>query len=147
MNKSVILLLLGIIIFLFSDFALPQNDTSVSAKRKKFREAIRQKLIEDAGFSDENADKYIKIAVEYRKTNRELNELKNDLTEDIESDPDAADVEQKINKLIDTESKIAENRSFYWSSLKEFLSPLQIAKTISLSSKLKALLKQSQKPD
>lgn len=147
MKKSYILLFLGIMLFLLSDSAFSQNDTSVSAKRKKFREAIRQKLVEDAGFSEENADKFIKITVDYRKKNRELNTLKDELQEDIVSNPDSPDIEQKITKLIETESAIFENKSLFWSSLKEFLSPSQIAKTISLSSKLKALLKSPPKPD
>ena len=147
MKKSYILLFLGIMLFLLSDSAFSQNDTSVSAKRKKFREAIRQKLVEDAGFSEENADKFIKINADFRKKNRELNTLKDELQEDIVSNPDSPDIEQKITKLIETESAIFENKSLFWSSLKEFLSPSQIAKTISLSSKLKALLKESQTPD
>ena len=147
MKKSYILLFLGIMLFLLSDSAFSQNDTSVSAKRKKFREAIRQKLVEDAGFSEENAEKFIKITVHYRKKNRELNTLKDELQEDIVSNPDSPDIEQKITKLIETESAIFENKSLFWSSLKEFLSPSQIAKTISLSSKLKALLKSPPKPD
>ena len=147
MKKSYILLFLGIMLFLLSDSAFSQNDTSVSAKRKKFREAIRQKLVEDAGFSEENADKFIKINADFRKKNRELNTLKDELQADIVSNPDSPDIEQKITKLIETESAIFENKSLFWSSLKEFLSPSQIAKTISLSSKLKALLKSPPKPD
>lgn len=147
MKKSYILLFLGIMLFLLSDFAVPQNDTSVSAKRKKFREAIRQKLVDDAGFSEENADKFIKINADFRKKNRELNTLKDELQADIVSNPDSPDIEQKITKLIETESAIFQNKSLFWSSLKDFLSPSQIAKTISLSSKLKALLKSPPKPD
>lgn len=143
--KYSVLLFTAVFIFVFNSVSFSQKDTAENTKGQKYREAVRMKLIEEAGFSDEQADKFLTVSVEFRKEYKELTKLKNELIGELETEQESVNIESKLNKLLDTEKKICENRTNYWLSLKEFLSPVQISKTIVLHKKLKNLIKDKRK--
>lgn len=142
--KYLILLFTAVFIFVFGDVSFSQKDT-VKNKVTKYREAVRMKLIEEAGFSEEQADKFLIVSAGFRKEYKELTKLKNELIGELETEQESVNIESKLIKLLDTEKKICESRTNYWLSLKEFLSPVQISKTIVLQKKLKSILKDKRK--
>lgn len=142
--KYLILLFTAVFIFAFGDVAFSQKDT-LKNKGTKYREAVRMKLIEEAGFSEEQVDKFLIASAGFRKEYKELTKLKNELIGELETEQESVNIESKLIKLLDTEKKICESRANYWLSLKEFLSPVQISKTIVLQKKLKSILKDKRK--
>ena len=141
MKSKYIFLLTVIFFFVLSNVSFSQKDTSDN-KKGKYKETVRIKLIEEAGFSESQADKLLSISSEFRKERKELNKLKDDLLSELETEQESANIESILNKLLDTEKKICETRINYLLSLKEFLSPLQISKALVLQKKIKNILKE-----
>ena len=145
MKSKYIFLLSVIFLFLLSNVSFSQKDTS-NNKKGKYKETVKIKLIEEAGFSESQADKFVSISSEYRKERKELNKLKDDLLSDIETEQESTAIESILNILIDTEKKICEATTNYWLSLKEFLSPVQISKALVIKKKIKNILKEQKNP-
>lgn len=93
-------------------------------------QVMKQKLMENLNLDESTADKYIALHKENNKQLKGLMKEKRELMRSINSNPDAADIESKLNSFLDLDSKIVELRKNHISELKAFLTPQQIAKSM-----------------
>jgi len=139
MKKKTIYLLIVVFALVTSNFASSQIDTNKTKRNKKLKEAVIKKLVEDAEFTKEEAEKYLELTFENRKEIRKLTEDRNNLFGEIENNTGAADIGTKLDDLIELEKKIANIKITYFDSLKAFLTPEKIAKSLILQKKLRKL--------
>lgn len=134
-----------LILILFTGICNAQNGNN----RKKFRNEIdsvmKQKLVTGVQISETDADKLMNAFKENNKSVKSLVKERKVVMESIELDPSAADVETKLDKLSDIDTQLIELRQNFYKSLKTFLTPQQIAKTIVLKKNFNKELKQQLK--
>ncbi len=119
-----------------------QQDTSDT--RQILKKAIKKKFIENLGLDKESADKFFRLYNETRKDLNELTKKQKEIIEYINTNYDSPDISAKIDEMIENENKIFETRKNFIISLREFLTPQQIAKSIVMQQKMRKLL--SDKP-
>lgn len=121
-----------LILFLFSaGLSFAQRD----GKKKNSDElnrVLKQKVMEKLSFDEPTADKLISAYKENNKQMRIINKERKDIMESIELDPGSADIETKLDKMVENETKMAELRKSFFTELKTFLTPQQIAQTLIL---------------
>lgn len=115
-----------------------QQDTSDS--RQILKKAIKKKFIENLGLDKESADKFFRLYNESRKELNELTKKQKEIIEYINTNFDSPDISVKIDEMIENENKIFETRKNFINSLREFLTPQQIAKSIVMQIKMRKLL-------
>lgn len=91
---------------------------------------MKQKLMENLNLDETTADKYIALHKENNKQLRDLMKEKRELMKAINDNPDAADIETKLNSFLELDSKIIDLRKNHINELKAFLTPQQIAKSM-----------------
>lgn len=138
MNKySLFLIAFFILGFTFGN-AFTQQDTTDN--RQILKKAIKKKFIENLGLDKETGDKFFRLYNESRKELNELNKKQKEILEYINTNYDAEDISSKIDEMMENENKIFETRKNFINSLKEFLTPQQIAKSIVMQQKMRKLL-------
>lgn len=120
-----------------------QQDTS--NKIYKFRQTYKKKLIEQVGLSEQVAEKYLDIQIEFRSKIRDIAKERKELMEYIENNPESPDIGKKLDKLFSLEDEAYKNRKNYIASIKEILTPEQIAKTMILQKETRKLIKEKSK--
>lgn len=139
-SKFILIILISIFIF---NFSFAQKDTT--DKITKFRIAYKKKLIEQVGLTEQTAEKYLDLQTEYRNKIRDIATKRKELKEYIENNPEATDISKKLDELFSLEDEAYKNRKAYINSLKEILTPEQIAKTMKLQKETKKLFKEKNK--
>ncbi len=100
--------------------------------RKDFREKLMkvrmEKLMENMKLDEPTAKKLLDIVGQTVDEIRGYNKQKRETYQYIEQNPDASDIDSKINELLDLDVQIANAKKDQYTKLKEFLTPGQIAK-------------------
>jgi Spy/CpxP family protein refolding chaperone len=100
--------------------------------RKEFREKLLKvrmdKLMEKMDLDEPTAKKLLDIVGETMDEIQGYNRQKRETYHYIEQNPDASDIDSKINELLDLDVQIANAKKDQYTKLKEFLTPGQIAK-------------------
>ena len=91
---------------------------------------MKQKLIKNLNFDEATADKFVTVQNENNKHLRNIMKEKRQLMKSINDNPDAADIESKLNSILELDTKILDLRKNHMSELKAFLTPQQIAKSM-----------------
>jgi hypothetical protein len=122
------LLLFFIIALFFSADSYAQDD------RDKFRQEIdkirKEKFIERTKVDDATADRYFQVTNTFMETMKSLNQQQRRLMKSIEDNPDASDIDSKLNQFIENEDKIGNVKKEYYENLKTFLTSKQVAQSI-----------------
>lgn len=130
---SYILIVTAVLLMTNVSFAQKENE------RKNFSDEIgnvmKQKLMDNAKFDEATADKFINLLRENNKQLRVYNKEKLELMQSINLDPEAPDMESKLEKIIELDTKILDLRKSHYNELKTFLSPQQIAKSMVFTKK------------
>ena len=112
--------------------ATSHAQTRDTLDRKNFREKLftlkKEKLMEKMNLDEVTADKVFGVVRETMEQIGEYNKQKRLTYQYIEQNPDASDIDAKINELLDFDVKIANAKKDQYDKLKEFLTPSQIAK-------------------
>ncbi|MBV6477802.1 MAG: hypothetical protein HGGPFJEG_00546 [Ignavibacteria bacterium] len=124
-----ILLYSTALIFSFSSFALAQKDFRENPS-DEIGKVMKQKLMENMNLDENTADKYMSLHKENAKQLRSLMKEKKQLMKSINDNPDAADIDDKLNSFFEIDAKIIELRKNHINELKSFLTPQQIAKSM-----------------
>lgn len=128
--RYLILILTFVMVTLASGISHSQGRDSLD--RKEFREKLLKvrmdKLMEKMNFDEPTAKRLMDIVSATMEEVRGYNRQKRETYHYIEQNPDASDIDTKINELLDLDVKIANAKKDQYSKLKEFLTPGQIAK-------------------
>lgn len=147
MRIIILILFLSIISGAGTSFAQPKDGKfDGKGDRKDFREKIqklrKEKLIEKLNISETTADKVFDMEGEMVSEIRGYKEEKREIFKAIENNPDAADIDSKLNRILDLDVIIAETKKNYYSNLKEILTPKQIAQAMVLQMKFNKKLRE-----
>ncbi len=133
MKTLLTLFILSMLIMAVNVFSQPD---SLKIQRKQelenlFKEKVKTNL---------NVDQYTadRLVESYKNNNLQMRTLRKEIKEtykSIESDPDAADLSSKLDRIIDLEKKSVEQKEKFYNELKTFLTPQQIAKSFFMKKK------------
>lgn len=137
--KIIKLMFLVLFIFTISD-SFAQKDLDKKKFREKIDSVMRQKLIENADLDSMTANRFIETYNDNSKQIRKIIREKKSLLEKIETDPTDADMESKIDKLMELETRVLEIKKGFMVELKSFLTPQQIARTIIMRKNLEKVM-------
>ena len=138
-----ILILVLTFVIMSSVSSYSQNDSVRS--REKLKKIVKEKLIEKLKIDESIANKLIDLSAENRKVIKELTKKRKDLTEYIYDNPQSSDVGTKLEDLMDNENKINRERNDFYTKLKTFLTPNQIAQSMVFQKELMKFLKKEMK--
>lgn len=147
MRIILLILFLSIVSGAGTSFAQPK-DGKFDGKddRKDFREKIqklrKEKLIEKLNISETTADKVFEMEGNMVDEIRGYQKEKRETFKEIESNPDATDIDSKLNRILDLDIKVAETKKNYYTNLKEILTPKQIAEAMVLQMKFNKKLRE-----
>lgn len=147
MRIILLILFLSIVTGAGTSFAQPK-DGKFDGKddRKDFREKIqklrKEKLIEKLNISETTADKVFEMEGSMVDEIREYQKEKRETFKEIENNPDATDIDSKLNRILDLDIKTAEAKKSYYTNLKEILTPKQIAEAMVLQMKFNKKLRE-----
>ncbi|MBK9333532.1 MAG: hypothetical protein IPM96_14300 [Ignavibacteria bacterium] len=130
-----LLTLFFIIALMTSASAYSQPDSSKLQKRQELENLFKEKVKINLNVDQYTADKLVDS---YKDNNIQMRTLRKEIREtykSIESDPDAADMSSKLDKVIELEKKSIEQKEKFYNELKTFLSPQQIAKSFFMKKK------------
>jgi len=142
--KRIINLIL-LILFTFTLQLKAQTDTNDTKPIKMLQKATMNKFMEFVKTDEATTVKYFKM---YRDNLRKINQfikLRRSVMSDIESNPEDADISNKLDKLNEIETNIYKVRSDFRESLKEYLTPIQIAKSLIFEKKLRQTILENRK--
>jgi len=126
--------LIGIFLILFfftTGFSFAQRDGKNKTSDDLDR-VLKQKVMEKLNFDESTADRLILAYKDNKKQMRIINKERKEIMESIELDPGATDIETKLDKMLEIETKMTDLRKNFFTDLKTFLTPQQIAKTLVL---------------
>jgi|GEM_PF-7036870 predicted metal-dependent phosphoesterase TrpH len=140
MKKFLYLCFAFIFVLLANNISFSQNDTNNNSSGKEIRKIVRQKLMEKLNVDDKTINSYLIVYAEYRKKDIELNKQKAALVKYIEDNTDALDISQKMDDLLNIQTKIIDARRDYIEKAKKILTPQQLAKAIVFQKKLRKIM-------
>lgn len=128
MKKLIYFFIIVLFGFISSADSYAQNDRDDF--KQKLDKIRKDKFIEKIKVDDATADRYFQVTNTFMETMKDLNQSQRRLMKSIEDNPDASDIESKLNQFIENEAKIGNVKKEYYESLKTFLTPKQVAQTI-----------------
>ena len=140
MKKFLYLCFAFIFVLLANNISFSQNDTNNNSSGKEIRKIVRQKLMEKLNVDDKTINSYLIVYAEYRKKDIELNKQKAALVKYIEDNTDASDISQKMDDLLNIQTKIIDARRDYIEKAKKILTHQQLAKAIVFQKKLRKIM-------
>jgi len=112
-----------------------QQDSLKIQKKQELENLFKEKVKTNLNVDQFTADKLVES---YKDNNLQMRTLRKEIKEtykSIESDPDAADMSSKLDKVIELEKKSVEQKEKFYNELKTFLTPQQIAKSFFMKKK------------
>lgn len=122
------LILFCVIALMFAANSYAQNDREDF--KQKLNQVRKEKFIERVKVDDATADKYFQVTDVFLKQIKDLNQSQKTLVKSMKDNPNASDIESKLNQYIDNESKIGNTKTEYYQNLRTFLSTTQVAQAI-----------------
>ena len=140
-----IIFILGTLFMLCSLQANAQIDTQNTKAGKLIRESIRKKFIEYVRTDEQTTDKFFS---DFRKNHKEINTLLRErqyIMKEIELNTDADDIQQKLERVSQIDKNIFNLKQEFSESLKAYLTPEQIAKTIIFEKKIRKIINKTRR--
>lgn len=122
-----------------------QIDTQNTKAGKLIRESIRKKFIEYVRTDEQTTDKFFS---DFRKNHKEINTLLRErqyIMKEIELNTDADDIQQKLERISQIDKNIFNLKQEFSESLKAYLTPEQIAKTIIFEKKIRKIINKTRR--
>ena len=122
-----------------------QIDTQNTKAGKLIRESIRKKFIEYVRTDEQTTDKFFS---DFRKNHKEINTLlreRRNIMKEIELNTDADDIQQKLERVSQIDKNIFNLKQEFSESLKAYLTPEQIAKTIIFEKKIRKIINKTRR--
>lgn len=141
MNKILLTIIVLAGILLMQGVSYAQSDTVRKGKREELNRLLKEKLIERVGLTESKADRFISAFESNSKEVRVLLRERRGLKDDIELDPGAADIENKLDRSMDIDVELAERKRAFKNELKQFMTPQEVAKTLIFRQKFEKQLR------
>ncbi len=129
--------ILILLIIAAANFSVAQIDNNNKRQTKNGIDSImRQKVMENLNLDESTTEKFMNAYKSNVKELRNLNKQRKEKIDDIEADPGAADIDSKLDGILDIEYKMVDQRKSFLTELKTFLTSRQIAESIVLKKNL-----------
>ncbi|MEP7145551.1 MAG: hypothetical protein ABI792_00940 [bacterium] len=122
-------------------FAFAQIDKDRKSISDSIDSIMKQKIVSNLDMDDITADRFISVYKENNKNIRSIMKEKKELMESLENDPNASDIDSKLDKLLQLETDVLDQRKSFFRELKTFLTSQQIAKSLVLRKKFEKQLR------
>ena len=129
MKKLFNITLTLLLIIVLHNFSFAQNDDPKDFK-ERIRKVAKEKIMEKLQLDEQTAEEVIELATKSREEIAKLNKQRLSIYKYFEDNPEAEDIEQKLDELIDIEVKITEHREKLLTDLKQILTSQQIAQAL-----------------
>lgn len=131
--------ILKLLLILFLAFAVnysyAQKDKKAELKAE-LEKIMREKLRSELNMNESTIDNFISAYNDNKAVMKSLDKEKKSISKSIELDPVNADLDLKMDNIFNLESKMIEQKRKFYTELKTFLTPEEIAKTIILRKNL-----------
>ena len=118
-----------------------QRDTT----GKKLNKVIKEKLVEKLGIDEGTADKVMGLYSKHRKDMKELKKQQMDYMKEVMENPESADIQTKLETLIELDNKVYLKKKELYEGLKQYLTPKQIAQSMSFVREVSKFMKKEMK--
>lgn len=103
---------------------------------------LKEKLIEKLELDEQTADKYVELYYIAADETIKLNEQRMKAYRYLENNPEAADVDQKLDELIEIETKLTDIKKDFLLGIKEILTTKQTAQAVVFQNKFNRFLRE-----
>lgn len=124
-----------------SAFAQPV-DRPPDDRKEEIRKILKQKFIEKIQVDEATADKFFRLYDDNQKKMHDINKQKKDVMKYIESNPDAADIEQKLNDLLSLEEQTLQQKKNFYNDARGILTAKQLAQSIVLQNNFRKFMRE-----
>ncbi len=138
--KTYKFIILTLILFGFNN-SYAQREMKKMNFMEKIDSVMKVKLIEKGDLDSITADRFLEIYKDNNNKIKKISKEKKNLMETIERDPEAIDMESKIDNLMDLETSILDLRKSFITEIKTFLTPQQIAKTLVMRKNIERVIR------
>jgi hypothetical protein len=121
-----------IIFLFFSNNAFPQREFRDDPPREEINKLRKEKLMEKLQIDESTANKFFELFDKNMTKLRSLNREKRVLLAGIEKDLDSPDLEKKLDRLMNIDLEMDNERRAYINELKKILTVKQIVQSIIL---------------
>jgi len=141
--KTRILIVMAAALFLACTFsAYAQQDTS---RKGKFQKVVKEKFMERVGVDEKTTDKFMETAKSHKNEMKSLQQKRMTLMKEITDNPGSTDIQSKLEDLLDVDYKMHMSRKGFYNELKTFMTPEQIAKTMTFQKDMKDFMNKNKK--
>jgi len=141
MKKTYLIIFTILFLLMSNNYSDAQVDSTKEKFVNRIRKVLKEKLIEKLEFDEQTADKYLELYYVAADETVKLNEQRMKTYRYLEKNPDAADIDQKLDELIEIESKLVDIRKDFLLSIKEILTTKQTAQAVVFQNKFNRFLR------
>lgn len=143
MKTRILFVLVAAILIAGALNATAQQDTST--RKGKFQKVVKEKFMEKVGVDEKTADKFMEAMKFHKDEMKQLHQKRMSSMKEITDNPNSADVQTKLEELVDIDYKMHVSRKNFFLELKTFMTPQQIAASLSFQKDMKDFMKQNKK--
>jgi Spy/CpxP family protein refolding chaperone len=140
-NVTKYLVVLMLFVLAGKGFAQPV-DTPPDDRKDEITKILKQKFIDKVQVDDATADKFFRLYEDNNRKMKDINKQKREVMKYIEANPDAADIEQRLNDLMSLEEQALQQKKNFYNEAKGILTAKQLAQSIVLQSNFRKFLKE-----
>ena len=142
MKKTYLIIFTILFLFISNNYSDAQVDSTKEKFVNRIRKVLKEKLIEKLEFDEQTADKYVELYYIAADETVELNEQRMKTFRYLEKNPEAEDIDQKLDELIEIDIKIADLRKDFLLGIKEILTTKQTAQAVVFQNKFNRFLRE-----
>jgi septal ring factor EnvC (AmiA/AmiB activator) len=143
MKTRILFVLVAAILLAGTLNAPAQQDTST--RKGKFQKIVKEKFMEKVGVDEKTADKFMETMKSHKDEMKQLQQKRKSIMKEITDNPNSADVQSKLEELLDIDYRMHMSRKNFFTELKTFMTPQQIAGSMSFQKNMKDFMKQNKK--
>ncbi|MCI0472515.1 MAG: hypothetical protein L0Y76_02925 [Ignavibacteria bacterium] len=123
--------------------SIAQQDTST--RKGKFQKVVKEKFMEKVGVDEKTADMFMEAMKSQQDEMKQLQQKRKSIMKEITDNPNSTDVQTKLEDMLDIDYKMHISRKNFFNELKTFMTPQQIAGSMSFQKNMKDFMKQNKK--
>jgi hypothetical protein len=142
MKKTYLIIFTILFLLISNNYSDAQVDSTKGQFVDRIRKVLKEKLIEKLEFDEQTADKYVELYYIAADETIKLNEQRMKTFRYLENNPEAEDIDQKVDELIEIDIKIAGLRKDFLLGIKEILTTKQTAQAVVFQNKFNRFLRE-----
>lgn len=142
MKKTYLIIFTILFLLMSNNYSDAQVDSTKGQFVNRIRKVLKEKLIEKLELDEQTADKYVELYYVAADETVKLNEQRFKTYKYLEDNPEASDIDQKLDELIEVDSKLTDTRKDFLLGIKEILTTKQTAQAVVFQNKFNRFLRE-----